>query len=180
MGKRGYRPWSHAEEDHLEEWVAQHLELTWDEIAEEYSQTVCPRSSESLRSKLRQIKRNIRRRRALHLRHRQRHRDVMARVVGRQQQTALAPPRSGPRPRYVSSRQIYDRLHEHPLSRGHPTNRKALPVHENPASRLLDEFHGVQRPGSNKRIDVTPHSHSKSTKLPMHVPEVMLTTYLPQ
>jgi hypothetical protein len=164
MGRRGYRPWSHAEEDNLEEWVAQHLDLTWDERAEKYSQTVCPRSSESLRSKLRQIKRDIRRRRALHMRHLQRRRDVVAKVVGRRQQTALAPSRSGPCPRYVPSRQIYDRPHELPLARGHPANRKALSVHEKAASRLLDKFHSVKKPRAYKGMDHTPpQSKSEAT-----------------
>lgn len=158
MGGRGYRLWTHAEEDNLEGWVAQHLELTWDERAEEYSQTVCPRSSESLRSKLRQIKRGIRRRQIRQL---QRSRDAMVNVVGRRQQAALAPSRPSSCPRYVPGRQIDDHLHDLPLTQGHPANRKPLSAQEKAASRLLDELHGLKRPGFHERMDVTPPSHGK-------------------
>ncbi|KAJ1713223.1 hypothetical protein NYO67_4599 [Aspergillus flavus] len=177
MGRRGYRPWTHAEEENLEGWVAQHLALTWDERAEKYSQTVCPRSSESLRSKLRQIKRNIRRRHALHMRHLRRRRDVMAKVVGRRQHAALPPSRSSPCPQHISSRRIHDRLHDLPPSQGHPAT---LSAPEGAASRLLDEFHGVKKPGSNKRMEVTPQIQRETTELPMYAAEMMLTIYLPR
>lgn len=180
MGRRGYRPWTHAEEVNLEGWVAQHLELTWDERAEKYSQTVCPRSSESLRSKLRQIKRNIRRRRAHHMRLRRRRRDVMGKVVERRQKAALAPSRPGPCPRYPNSGQVYAGLHERPSAEDHPAGRKPLSVNTKPVSTVPDKVHGVKKPNAYMRMDLIPQSHSKTTRIPMHVPEVLLTIPLPR
>jgi hypothetical protein len=65
MGKRGYRAWTPTEEARLPHWMVLHpdSEWSWDMRAEEYSKTIRPRTAESLRSKLRQLRKNIRRRR---------------------------------------------------------------------------------------------------------------------
>ena len=65
MGKRRYREWTPTEEARLPHWVVLHPEpeWSWDMRAEEYSKTIRPRTAESLRSKLRQLRKNIRRRR---------------------------------------------------------------------------------------------------------------------
>lgn len=65
MGKRGYREWTPTEEARLPHWIGAHpdSEWSWDMRAEEYTRTIRPRTAESLRSKLRQLRKNIRRRR---------------------------------------------------------------------------------------------------------------------
>ncbi|KAL4862641.1 hypothetical protein BDV12DRAFT_202855 [Aspergillus spectabilis] len=156
MGRREYRPWSYEEEDNLEGWVDQHLNLTWPERAEEYSKTVCPRSSESLRSKLQQVKRNIRRHPAL-----QRRREMTAKAVGRRQQAALVQSWSGPCPRYITSRQIYAGMHGLPSAESRPVCRNTLPVNANAASRPPDKSKSVKKPGVHNRIDLLPQSTKK-------------------
>ncbi|CEL11751.1 hypothetical protein ASPCAL14848 [Aspergillus calidoustus] len=65
MGKRVYREWTPTEEARLPNWIVLHpdSEWSWDMRAKEYSETIRPRTAESLRSKLRQLRKNIRRRR---------------------------------------------------------------------------------------------------------------------
>jgi hypothetical protein len=65
MGKRVYREWTPTEEAQLPHWIVLHpdSEWSWDKRAKEYSETIRPRTAESLRSKLRQLRKNIRRRR---------------------------------------------------------------------------------------------------------------------
>lgn len=67
MGKRGYREWTPTEEARLPHWIGAHpdSEWSWDMRAEEYTRTIRPRTAESLRSKLRQLRKNIRRRRPI-------------------------------------------------------------------------------------------------------------------
>jgi len=162
MGRQDYRPWSDEEEEKLEGWVAQHLDLTWPERAEEYSKTICPRSSESLRSKLRQ-KRNISRRPALHMRHLRSRRDMTANAVGGRQQ-ALVPSWSGSCPRYITSRQAYAGMHELPSAEKGPLRRNTSSVNKIAASRLPDKSKDVKRPGDHSKIDLSPQSTSKTTK----------------
>jgi hypothetical protein len=61
MAKRNYRAWTPGEESDLEPWVALYPDLTWSERAKKYSIERKPRSAESLRTKLRLLKKNIRR-----------------------------------------------------------------------------------------------------------------------
>jgi hypothetical protein len=63
MGKRVYREWTPTEEARLPHWIVLHpeSEWSWDMRAKEYSETIRPRTAESLRSKLRQLRKNIRR-----------------------------------------------------------------------------------------------------------------------
>lgn len=163
MGRRDYRPWSYEEEDRLEGWVAQHLDLTWPERAEEYSKMICPRSSESLRSKLRQVKQNIRR-----------HRVMEVKAVSRRPQAALVPSRSGPCPRYITRPQTYAGLYELPSAKDCPAGRNTLSVNETAASSPPDKFRSVKKPGSYSRIDISPQSTSEA-RIPIHVPAVILT-----
>ncbi|KAL2841289.1 hypothetical protein BJX68DRAFT_278664 [Aspergillus pseudodeflectus] len=67
MGKRVYREWTPNEEARLPHWIVLHPESkwSWDMRAKEYSETIRPRTAESLRSKLRQLRKNIRRRRPM-------------------------------------------------------------------------------------------------------------------
>lgn len=160
MGRRDYRPWSDEEEEKLEGWVAQHLNLTWLERAEEYSKTFYPRSSESLRSKLRQVKWNIRRRPALHMRHLRRRR-------------GLVPSWTGSCSRYITSRQIYAGTHELPSAENRSLRLNTSSVNAN-AARRLDKSKYVKSPVDHNRIDLSPQSTSKTTKI--HMLEVTLTT----
>lgn len=70
MGKRRYREWTPTEEARLLHWMVLHpdSEWSWDTRAEKYSKTIRPRTAESLRSKLRQLRKNIRRHRPVHRR----------------------------------------------------------------------------------------------------------------
>lgn len=61
MAKRNYRAWTPDEESDLEHWVALYSDLTWSERAQRYSIERKPRSAESLRTKFRLLKNNIRR-----------------------------------------------------------------------------------------------------------------------
>jgi hypothetical protein len=65
MGKRVYREWTPTKEAQLPHWIVLHLDSkwSWDMRAKEYLETIHPRTAESLRSKLRQLRKNIRRRR---------------------------------------------------------------------------------------------------------------------
>ena len=140
MGRRDYHPWSDEEADKLEGWVAQHLDLTWDERAEEYSKTISPRLSDSLRSKLRHVKQNIQKRRALHMMRLRRRRGMTVKAVGWGRQAALVPSQSGPCPRYVTGRQIYTGLHEIPSAEDRPAGRNTLSVNKKAASSFPDKF----------------------------------------
>jgi hypothetical protein len=165
MGRRGYRPWSNKEEENLQEWVAQRSHLTWPEKADEYSSTICPRSSESLRSKLRQLKQHIRQRRALQMTHLRRLRGMMAKATGGRQQAAVIPSRSGPCPRYITNRQIYAGMHELHPAENRPVCRNTLPVNANAASsRLPGQSKSVKKPGVHNGIDLPPQSTSETTK----------------
>ena len=67
MTKQEYHSWSPLEEANLPQWVARHLELSWEERAEKYSSEVSKgRTSESLRSKYSQLRKGIRRHRPIH------------------------------------------------------------------------------------------------------------------
>ncbi|KAL4861321.1 hypothetical protein BDV12DRAFT_208134 [Aspergillus spectabilis] len=149
MGRRDYRPWSNKEEENLQDWVAQRSHLTWPEKADEYSSTICPRSSESLRSKLRQLKQHIRQRRALQMTHLRRRRGMMAKATGGRQQAAVVPSRSAPCPRYITTRQIYAGMHE---------------LHSAETARLTDQSKSVKKPGVHDRIDLLPQSSKKPTR----------------
>ncbi|KAJ5640326.1 uncharacterized protein N7484_008188 [Penicillium longicatenatum] len=62
--KADYIPWSAEEEDDLQEWAARYAHLSWKEKCEEYfRQHGKRRSINSLRSKLEQLEKGIRRRR---------------------------------------------------------------------------------------------------------------------
>jgi hypothetical protein len=61
MAKRNYRAWTPCEESNFQSWVARHPDLTWSERARKYSIERKPRSAESLRTKHRLLKKNIRR-----------------------------------------------------------------------------------------------------------------------
>jgi hypothetical protein len=164
MGRRDYRPWSNQEEENLEVWVARRPHLTWSEKADEYSSTICPRSSESLRSKLRQVKQHIRQRGKLQMRHLQRRRGMLAKATGGRQQAAVVPSRSAPCPRYITHRQIYAGMHELPSAENRPVCRNRLPVNANAASRLPDKSKSAKKPGVHNRIDLSPQSTSETTK----------------
>lgn len=151
MGRRDYRPWSDEEEEKLEEWVAQHLDLTWPERAEKYSKTFCPRSSESLRSKLRQVTRNISTRPAFHTRHLRRRR-------------GLVPSWTGSCSRYITSRQIYAGTHELPSAENRPLRWNTLSVNANAAARCPDKSKSLKRPVDHNRIDLSRRSTSKTTQ----------------
>lgn len=178
MRRRDYRPWSQEEEDNLEEWVAKHLSLTWDERAEIYSDTICPRSSESLRSKLRQVKRNIRRRRALHTRHLQGRRGMMATAVRGRQRTAVVPSRSCPCPRYAASRQTGAGLQDPRFTTSCPTYRRRFSTLDQTVSSLPDKTQEVKPPVAYNRIDLAPQSKRGTPRITSHIPEVMLTIHL--
>jgi hypothetical protein len=165
MGRGDYRPWSNKEEENLLDWVAQRSHLTWPEKADEYSSTICPRSSESLRSKLRQVKQRTRQRRALQMRHLRRRRGMMAKATRGRQQAAVVPSRSAPCPRYITTRQIYAGMHELPSAENRLACRDTLLVNANAASsRLPDQSKGVKKPGIHNRIDLSPQSTSETTK----------------
>ena len=69
MTKREYHSWSPLEEANLPQWVARHLDLSWEERAEKYSSEVSKgRTSESLRSKYTQLRKGIKRHRPIHSR----------------------------------------------------------------------------------------------------------------
>ena len=61
MNKRAYRAWTPDEEAYLPKFVAQHPDLSWKQRAHQYSATRKPRSDESLRSKLGQLTKGIKR-----------------------------------------------------------------------------------------------------------------------
>jgi hypothetical protein len=164
MGKRDYRPWSNKEEQNLEVWVAQRSHLTWSEKADEYSSTICPRSSESLRSKLRQVKQHIRQRRAPQMRHLRRRKGMMAKATGGRQQAAVVPSRSAPCPRYITTRQIYAGMHELPSAENRLARRNILSANANAASRLPDKSKSVKKPGVHNGIDLSPQSTKKPTR----------------
>lgn len=95
MGKRGYREWTPTEEDRLLHWMVLHpdSEWSWDMRAEEYSKTIRPRTAESLRSKLRQLRKNIRRRRPVRRRQARTAQGMTAKKARKEQQrTREAPP----------------------------------------------------------------------------------------
>ncbi|KAF7589428.1 hypothetical protein BBP40_004298 [Aspergillus hancockii] len=67
MAKRSYIPWSSSEEKNLLPWLHQHQGLTWEQLAEEYCAEVNDgRTFESLRSKRAQLRKGIKRLRAIH------------------------------------------------------------------------------------------------------------------
>ncbi|KAF7591014.1 hypothetical protein BBP40_002156 [Aspergillus hancockii] len=67
MAKRNYIPWSSSEEKNLLPWLHQHQGLTWEQLAEEYCAEVNDgRTFESLRSKRAQLRKGIKRLRAIH------------------------------------------------------------------------------------------------------------------
>ncbi|KAL4867245.1 hypothetical protein BDV12DRAFT_210020 [Aspergillus spectabilis] len=95
MGKRGYREWTPTEEARLLDWMVLHpdSEWSWDMRAEEYSKTIRPRTAESLRSKLRQLRQNIRRRRPVRRRQARIAQGMTAKQARKKQQrTREAPP----------------------------------------------------------------------------------------
>ncbi|KAI3120201.1 hypothetical protein CBS147326_9549 [Penicillium roqueforti] len=95
MGKRGYCEWTPTEEGRLLHWMVLHpdSEWSWDMRAEEYSKTIRPRTAESLRSKLRQLRKNIRRRRSVRRRQARIAQGKTAKQVRKEQQrTREAPP----------------------------------------------------------------------------------------
>ena len=95
MGKRGYREWTPTEEARLPHWVVLHPEpeWSWDMRAEEYSKTIRPRTAESLRSKLRQLRKNIRRRRPVRRRQARTAQGMTAKQTRKEQQrTRERPP----------------------------------------------------------------------------------------
>ncbi|KAJ5593588.1 hypothetical protein N7537_010492 [Penicillium hordei] len=66
MPKGSYIPWTASEENNLEQWISEHLWLSWERRAEEYSkQHNKGRSFESLRGKYNQLRKGIRRRRPI-------------------------------------------------------------------------------------------------------------------
>ncbi|KAL2782736.1 hypothetical protein BJX66DRAFT_331029 [Aspergillus keveii] len=164
MGRRGYRSWSNKEEENLQDWVAQRSHLTWPEKADEYSSTICPRSSEALRSKLRQLKEHITQRRALEMRHLRRRRGMMAKATGGRQQAAVVPSQSAPCPRYISSRQICAGMHRLPFAENRPVCRNTLSANANAASRHPDQSKSVKKPSVHDRIDLSPQSTKKPTR----------------
>jgi hypothetical protein len=163
MGRRGYRHWSNKEEENLEVWVDQRPHLTWPEKVDEYSSTIYPRSSESLRSKLRQVQQHIRQRRALQMRHLRRRRGMMGQATRGRQQAAVVSSRSGPCRRYITNRQIYAGVHELPSAENRPVCRNTLPVNANAASRLPGKSKRVKKPDVHNRIDPS-QSTSETTK----------------
>ena len=67
MVQRNYIPWPPAEERNLPPWLERHRHLTWEQRAAKYcSEVNNGRTSESLRSKAAQLRKQIRRRRAVH------------------------------------------------------------------------------------------------------------------
>ena len=88
MGKRGYREWTPTEEARLPHWVVLHPEpeWSWDMRAKEYSKTVQPRTAESLRSKLRQLRKNIKRRRPVRRRQARTAQGMTAKQARKEQQ----------------------------------------------------------------------------------------------
>ncbi|RJE18574.1 hypothetical protein PHISCL_09093 [Aspergillus sclerotialis] len=88
MGKRRYREWTPTEEARLPHWVVLHPEpeWSWDMRAEEYSKTIQPRTAESLRSKLRQLRKNIRRRRPVRRRQARTAQGMTAKQARKEQQ----------------------------------------------------------------------------------------------
>ena len=91
MTKREYQSWSPLEEANLPQWVARHLDLSWEERAEKYSSEVSKgRTSESLRSKYSQLRKGIKRHRPIHGRPSSCRRT--AQQARHQQQRALNPP----------------------------------------------------------------------------------------
>ncbi|KAL4918112.1 hypothetical protein BDW62DRAFT_210808 [Aspergillus aurantiobrunneus] len=95
MGKRGYREWTPTEEARLLHWMVLHpdSEWSWDMRAKEYSKTIRPRTAESLRSKLRQLRKNIRRHRPVRRRQARTAQGMTAKQARKEQQrTREAPP----------------------------------------------------------------------------------------
>ncbi|KAI3098434.1 hypothetical protein CBS147333_9069 [Penicillium roqueforti] len=95
MGKRGYREWTPTEEARLLHWMVLHpdSEWSWDMRAKEYSKTIRPRTAESLRSKLRQLRKNIRRHRPVRRRQARIARGMTAKQARKEQhRTREAPP----------------------------------------------------------------------------------------
>jgi hypothetical protein len=78
LDKRNYRAWTPDEERELQSWVDRHPNLKWSERARKYSIERKPRTAESLRTKHRLLKKNIRRHRRPILTERSRPRQLSA------------------------------------------------------------------------------------------------------
>ncbi|OJJ51941.1 hypothetical protein ASPSYDRAFT_52761, partial [Aspergillus sydowii CBS 593.65] len=90
-----YREWTPTEEARLLHWMVLHpdSEWSWDMRAKEYSRTIRPRTAESLRSKLRQLRKNIRRHRPVRRRQARTAQGMTAKQARKEQQrTRETPP----------------------------------------------------------------------------------------
>lgn len=88
VDKRNYRAWTPDEERELQSWVDRHPNLKWSERARKYSIERKPRTAESLRTKHRLLKKNIRRYRRTILTERPRPRQLSAKRQRRGQHKA--------------------------------------------------------------------------------------------